>query len=71
MSEPINLATAVLEAVKEVVSLGRLWIESGDKRRLRNGVDIADRVFKRYRQVHPEGDKTILKWIDEFYDRIV
>lgn len=61
----------IARAIEKVTDAIMLWVKSGDNRRLRSGVDIADRIFKRYRQINPNGDKTILKWIDEFYNRVV
>lgn len=61
----------IARAIEKVTDAIMLWVKSGDSRRMRSAVDIADRIFKRYRQLNPNGDKTIEKWINEFYDRLI
>ncbi|NCD17747.1 MAG: hypothetical protein EOL91_10660 [Actinobacteria bacterium] len=60
-------------AIEKLADAFMEWIKGADARRLRNGVDIADRIFKRYREVTPidRRDKYIEKWIDSFYNRMV
>ena len=61
----------VARAIDKAIEAFMMWVKGGDKRRLRAGVDIADRIFKRYKEVKKHPDKTILKWIDEFYNKVV
>lgn len=70
MPEPIIGTTqGIAEALTAGFKLLSQVISGADQRRLRAGVDIADRIFKKYRDDGGK-DKTIIKWIDEFYDRI-
>lgn len=69
----VGSAQAIAEAISQGFKLLSLVISGADQRRLRNGVDIADRIFKRYHSVVPSGmqDPTINKWINDFYNRVV
>ena len=59
----------VARAIEKVADIIGQWMAGEDKRRLRSAVDIADRIMKRYKQIDGK-DKTINKWMGEFYDRI-
>lgn len=72
MSKPLDTVAGFSSAIEKLCDLLALWLSGQDKRKLRAGVDIADRIIKRYLMVTKEDarDRTIVKWIEQFYDRI-
>lgn len=60
--------TAVSNAINRFVEVLTLWFKNEDKRRLRRGVDLADKIFKRYKEIHKPPDPKIESWINTFYD---
>lgn len=57
------------DAIARLAEAFTFWAKGADGRRLRSAVDIADRIFKRIKELNVE-DKTVNKWISEFYDRV-
>lgn len=72
MPNPVDTVASVSSAIEKLCDVLALWISGQDKRKLRAGVDLADRIFKRYMVVTKEDnrDQIMIKWINQFYDRI-
>lgn len=66
MATPIDLVTAVSEAIKEVTSLFKEWIAGADIRRMKKAVEIGEAIALRIKEKGTE-DLVLKKWAEDFF----
>ena len=46
MSTPVDLGTAIMEAVREITGLLKMWIAGTEIRRMKEAIDTAERYIR-------------------------
>jgi hypothetical protein len=61
-----NMVAPIAQAISEGFKLIALAVSGADKRRLRKGMEIGERMALRIKEINT-GDKKLQAWADDFF----
>ena len=67
MATPVDLVTAISEALKEITVLFREWVSGADVRRMKAAIEAAEKYIFINEEDGKDKEKNLKYWRDKFF----